>query len=151
MDVFVCLLMHYESDVLIPFISSLYTCFSYLLRTSRRYKALGQSAQWCNIIKCWIEVGLFLVLHIVYIAYVEIELISAVTSVCCGLPLAIESFSLVTKMTTPLGRDLPSKGLSTFSSYITLFPLCFLSYHCLTDPVHSESEFSAFYPYLSLF
>ena len=34
---------------------------------------------------------------LVYIAYVlGIELISAITSVCCGLPLDIESFSLVT-------------------------------------------------------
>jgi hypothetical protein len=84
------------SDVLTPFILSLYTCSACLLRTSCRYKSLGQSAQRWNIIKHWIEVGLFLILHISYIEYVGIELISAVIPVCCGLPLAIESFSLVT-------------------------------------------------------
>jgi hypothetical protein len=46
----------------------------------------------------------------IYIAYVGIELISAVIPACCGLPLTIEIFSLVTKMATPLGIDLPSKG-----------------------------------------
>jgi hypothetical protein len=33
---------------------------------------------------------------------------------------------------------------------ISLFPLCFLSYHCLADSVHSESEFLAFFPLPSL-
>ena len=45
-----------------------------------------------------------------YTTHVGIELISAVIPVCCGLPLAMEIFSLVTELVTPLGRDLPSKG-----------------------------------------
>ena len=87
---------------------------------------------------------------LVYITYNGIELISVVIPICCGLPLAIESFSLIAEMTTPLGRDLHSEGWSIFSSCISLFPLCFLSYHCLTDSVHSRSEFSAFLPLLGL-
>jgi hypothetical protein len=42
------------------------------------------------------EVGIlyFLSSIFVYIAYLRIELISAVISICCGFPLAIERFSL---------------------------------------------------------
>jgi hypothetical protein len=41
------------------------------------------------------EVGIlsFIASIFVYIAYLRLELISAVISVCCGLPLAIEIFS----------------------------------------------------------
>jgi hypothetical protein len=46
---------------------------------------------------------------LVYIAYFGIELISIVIPVCCGLPLAIESFSLVT--------IIAEEHLSTFYSY----------------------------------
>jgi hypothetical protein len=52
------------SNVLTPFISSLCTFSTCLSRTSCRYKDLGQSAQRWNFIKRWIEVGIFLVLHI---------------------------------------------------------------------------------------
>jgi hypothetical protein len=38
-------------------------------------------------------------------AYVGIELISAAIPICCGLPLAIESFSLITELATPLGKS----------------------------------------------
>jgi hypothetical protein len=38
----------------------------------------------------------FLSCTLVYIAYNGIELISIVIPVCCGLPLAIDNFSLVT-------------------------------------------------------
>ena len=57
-------------------------------------------------IKLWIEVlnggtssnvgSRFLSCTLVYIEYIGIELIYAVIPVCCGLPLDIESFSLVT-------------------------------------------------------
>jgi hypothetical protein len=81
---------------------------------------------------------------------VGIELISAVIPICCGLPLAIESFFLVTELATPLGIDLPSKGLSIFSSYIALFPLCFLSYHSWIESIHSVSNFFNVLPLPSL-
>lgn len=49
------------SDVLTPYIPSLYTFSAHLLRTYHMYKALGQSAQRWNIIERWIEVGLYLI------------------------------------------------------------------------------------------
>jgi hypothetical protein len=48
-----------------------------------------------DFIECLEEVGLLSCLAIifVYISYLRLELISAVISICCGLPLAIEIFS----------------------------------------------------------
>ena len=58
---------------------------------------------------------------------------------------------LVTELATPLERIFFLRVWSTFLLRLLLFLLWFLSCHCLTSPVHSGSEFSAFLPCMALF
>jgi hypothetical protein len=61
-----------------------------------------------------------------YIAYLRLEFISAVIFAYCGLPLAIERFSIVTELATILGIESCFRGLECFSPLISLVYIEFL-------------------------